>query len=112
MMLAEMTTAPAGLITWLGCLAFVVVLVNGGFKLAANIKGPESAPPAGELDVRVAHIEERIDGFDRSISELRHEMRVDLQTVLQAGEERAGKIHGRINDVLAAVSELRGRLTK
>lgn len=105
-------SAPTGIAAWLACAAFVLMLVNGAFKLNSNIKGPPSHPPAGELDLRVAHLEERVTQFESTLTELRSEMREDLQTILSAGEERAGKIHGRINDVLAAVSELRGRVTK
>jgi hypothetical protein len=108
-MIAEIT-APVEIASWLACAAFAVVLTNGLFKLVNNVKGPNALPPAGELDLRVSNLETRTNTIEVGLAELRHEMKEDLKTMLAAGEERAGKIHGRINDVLAAVSELRGRL--
>lgn len=48
--------------------------------------------------------------IDGKFETLRKELHDGLQRVEAKGEDRAEKIHGRINDVLEAVSELRGKV--
>jgi predicted nucleotide-binding protein (sugar kinase/HSP70/actin superfamily) len=52
---------------------------------------------------------DRIVKLENSIETLRREMREDSAEILKAGEERAEKLHRRINRVLIGVSKLQGR---
>jgi predicted nucleotide-binding protein (sugar kinase/HSP70/actin superfamily) len=52
---------------------------------------------------------DRIVKVENSIEVLRKEMREDSAEILKAGEERAEKLHRRINRVLIGVSKLQGR---
>lgn len=56
-----------------------------------------------EFDQRITRIE---DNTDR----IWEKMEADKAEILKTGEERAGKTHDRINEVLAAVAELRGQV--
>jgi hypothetical protein len=40
------------------------------------------------------------------------EIRTDLKETSAANEQRSSKLHGRIDDLLEAVSELRGKFSK
>ena len=125
-------TAPVGLAAWLGCAAFVLLLVNQAFKLRANVSGrnsqreilpqPLKVEPAAEYvpaSAFAAHGAEnrrehenlfaKIGGVDRGLSQRRD---LKLDSMQRAAEEGREKLHGRINDVLAAVSELRGTVNE
>jgi hypothetical protein len=52
---------------------------------------------------RLAGLERRIEGCENRFESLRRDL-------IDAGEQRAVKIHDRINDVLAVVSKLVGRI--
>ncbi len=56
----------------------------------------------------------RIVGLESEVGEIWRTLRVDLpdmeRRMNRAGEERISKVHERVNDVLEAVSELRGKL--
>lgn len=59
-------------------------------------------------------IHAKIGGVERGLAEklesLRNEVHQMELRILKAGEDRATSTHDRINDVLAAVSELRGEM--
>lgn len=56
-----------------------------------------------------AELHKRVERVEADLHEIRAEMKRDRDAILRAGEERAVKLHERINAVLAAVSELKGR---
>lgn len=97
---------------FLACGFFVVSLVNQVMRLMDRNK--EQPRPidtyATKAELEVVRID--LKRVESSIIDLRHEMREDRETILKAGEERAVKIHDRINDVLAAVSEVKGEIKK
>ncbi|MEW6307398.1 MAG: hypothetical protein AB1705_28435 [Verrucomicrobiota bacterium] len=59
------------------------------------------------LKREVKNLEAKID---QNLAAIRSEMKQDRDAMLLAGEERAAKIHDRVNKVLEAVSELKGRV--
>lgn len=60
---------------------------------------------------RVAKVESDLTTVSAEITRMRRELHETELRINGAGEERASKIHERINDVLEAVSELRGQVT-
>lgn len=89
-------TVSVNIAAWLACLAFIVVLVNGAFKLKRNATG-EPAVPANpilgqnvhDITRRVKHLEDWRDGLMDKLEE-------DKQVILTAGEHRAAAIHDRL----------------
>lgn len=95
---------------WLAVAAFLVMLVNGSFKLARNVKGSEPLPPNNVLGQRVAAIEQhsadheaedraevarlesQIAAVDRDVKELRKEINTN-------GELRKNHMIAHIDDV-------------
>ncbi len=74
---------------WLACLAFVVMLINGAFKLKRNATGEPSVPAnpilgqnVHDITRRVKHLEDWRDGLMDKLEE-------DKQAILTAGEHRA-----------------------
>ena len=105
--------APAGIAVWLGCFAFVLMLVNGGFKLAGNIKGRPPQEISQPLTVQAAReyatkqelseLRQEFTGqmleMNRDIKLLRDEVRHDRDLILTAGEQRAVRINERIDEM-------------
>jgi len=82
---------------WLACLAFVVMLVNGAFKLKRNASGEPPVPAnpilgqnVHDITRRVKHLEDWRDGLMAKLEE-------DKQDILTAGEHRAAAIHDRLS---------------
>lgn len=65
-----------------------------------------------ELKDAIGRTDLRIDRHEKEIHELREIIRREIpemeRRLAEAGEERAVKLHGRINDVLTAVSKIEG----
>jgi hypothetical protein len=110
MLLADIDAwvSPLGLASTAATLFFLVAFWNSIHKAIDRNK---QHPANATLDMRVAAVEARASAIEHSMEKLRDEMREDKAEILEAGEHRAAKLHGRINDVLAAVSEVRGRLS-
>jgi len=107
-MVAQLAPDAVQLAGWLACLAFILGLVNGGLKLVDRVKGREPFPPNASLDARVAaleRIEIESDSRRRAIYEKIEALRLE-------NKSDAEGLHDRINDVLAAVSELRGEVRR
>lgn len=95
----------------------VLDVVMRGYELLRTVRGepdkreislaPQFAtrPEVEALGTRLAHVEQAIE-------RIRQEIREDRSALLEAAEQRAAKMHGRINEVLAAVSELQGSLRR
>ncbi len=125
-------SAPAGFAAWIACAAFTLFLVNQLFKLKGNVSGdrhrreilpqPLEVSPVAEYvpaSAFAAHVAEnkrehenlfaKIGGVDRGLSQ---RLDVKLDSMQRAAEEGREKLHDRINDVLSAVSELRGTVNE
>jgi hypothetical protein len=111
MILAELNLPESiGLAGWLACLAFVITLVNGVLRLADRVRGKEPQPPNAELGAEFHALGQRVARLETEVEAIRAEFKEDRLSLMQAGEERAGRLHERINEVLRAVAKLEGRL--
>ena len=63
-----------------------------------------------EFDRHVIDHAQSVKALNQELASLRQDMRRDRDQILLAGENRVSKIHERINIILEAVSELRGRI--
>jgi len=105
---------------WLLTGAAIVAIANQGLGMIDRLKGRPSAESlqqqAQELKqaslVAQQAADDRMDKFEEELGGLRQQMRNDRNDILNAGEERATKLHDRINNVLAAVSHVQGALTR
>ena len=68
----------------------------------------------GELDARIAEVKaeaaSRMDKLEKRLEDSITNLSAQLAGNDKASEARVGALHNRINDVLAAVSELKGRV--
>jgi len=100
---------------WLACAFFLAGGVNQVLKLVDRAK--EQPPPLetyatkAEVALLRADVQRLESKLDHSLEALQTEMKADRAAANHANELRAVKLHERINDVLAAVSELRGKAT-
>lgn len=107
---------------WLVCLVAVVAGVNQVMKLLDRFK--EQPPARDTYQVKGDYVTQRefkelrdqVDGLSgelrESIADVRREMKHDAEVNQAAAEARAQNMHKRTDDVLAAVSELRGFVSK
>lgn len=100
---------------WLGCAAFMLILLNNGAKLMDRIKGQSPNPPNDKLGTDIAQLrvitenqQKHIDWLDAEISSLKSIMDTKMTAIQQSGEARAGKIHERIDALVKGLSELVG----
>lgn len=134
---------PEGIVAWLACLAFIVMLVNGVMKLVHYTRAKPSAQdvqndvagkyqPKGDYATRgdLLNLEARINVMSSASEHSRTELRTHIDVSVtklgdrleslrediseverrlnQSSEQRAIESHKRHNELLAAVSELRG----
>lgn len=102
---------------FLGCLFFLVAGANALMKLVDRFRGQRETPKrevsfAERLvsQVELGAVTARVKKLEETVDAIRDELKQDKTDILQAGEERAEKLHNRINDVLRAVSEVRGEM--
>lgn len=84
---------------WLACAAFVMMMINGGFKLAHNFKGEPPTPANSNLGQSVAELNRRVTVLESRHEELLEKMDEDKSEILKAGEDRARRLHDRIDDM-------------
>lgn len=65
-----------------------------------------------DLERLEEHVEKVEEKLEHALEGLRCEMKEDRELIMRAGEERAAKIHDRINVVLGGVERLAGRMDK
>ena len=134
MTLAEIAAEPPlQIASWLAGLAFVVMLVNGGLKLADRLRGEKPRPPNEELDGRVTRLEADLASLRGELTEnwKRHEALVAasaahiherLETVrkeldgklgeqMRAAEEGRTRLHHRMDPVVENTAAIAGQLT-
>jgi|KBSSwiStaDraftv2_1062776.scaffolds.fasta_scaffold00424_32 hypothetical protein len=116
------TPTPLELAGWLGCLVAVVMGINQVMRLLDRFK--ETPTPRDTYQVKGDYVTQRelkdvredVDALAgelrESITEVRREMAHDKEVNQAAAEARAQNIHKRVDEVLAAVSELRGFVSK
>lgn len=105
---------------WLLCLVAVFGGVNQVLKVLDRLKEyptpRDTYAPKGDYAARgeLKELAKRLDDlageFREADAALRGEIKHDRELANGAAEARADKLHSRIDEVLAAVSELRGRV--
>lgn len=110
-MIFAQITPPTEIAAWLACLAFVVMLVNGGFKLTDRITGrkQEIAPqpfavtgtPLGNAEIQrdLKSMNHRLKSLEDWRSDLTAKMDENKTEILAAGEERAVRIYDHVDNV-------------
>lgn len=98
-MIFAQTTPPAEIAAWLACAAFVMMMVNSGFKLTRNLRGADPQPPNSnlgqsiqELDRRVSEIEVWRDDFATKLDE-------DKTEIIAAGQHREERLRAEIAEL-------------
>jgi ribosomal protein S28E/S33 len=74
-------TPPVQIGAWLACLAFVLMVVNQGFKFSRNVKGPGANPPNELLGASHLELERRINNVEDDIKNLRDQLTEDNRGV-------------------------------
>ena len=97
---------------WLACAGFTIWFLLLCDKGIARMRGASPEPPNGQLAQSVKQINARIKVLEDWRNQLTTKMEEDKTQIITAGEHRAEKLHERINDVLEAVSELRGKVSE
>jgi hypothetical protein len=93
-------------------LASLAFGANAVMELVSRLRGSDPEPPNGQLHQSVKQLNARIKVLEDWRAQLMAKLDEDKNQILMAGEHRAEKIHDRINDVLEAVSELRGQVNE
>jgi hypothetical protein len=91
------------IVGWLACAAFLVILINGGFRLARNVKGDQPTPPNSNLGLSVAELNRRVRDLEEWRGDLIEKMDTDKADLLAAGEERARRIYRHVDEVRAEI---------
>jgi hypothetical protein len=94
-------------------------MAGGANQVLKLVDRMKERPPPSETYTTLTQCEHRhhtiggdIIGLRADLHSLRMEIRTDLKETAAANEQRSSKLHGRIDDLLEAVSELRGKLSK
>jgi hypothetical protein len=103
-------TLPKSFADWMLCLAAFIAILKYIVDLGDRLRGHPSLPPNAQLQVSHEQLAERVRKLEESSNRLWAKLEADKMEIVRSGEERCAKLHERINVILAAVSELRGRL--
>ena len=114
-MLAETLPDPNSYPSIGWAVVILAALALGGnqiWEIINRMRGDAPEPPNGQLAQSVKQLNARMKILETWRGSLTAKMEEDKNQILAAGEHRAEKIHDRINDVLSAVSELRGTVNE
>ncbi len=97
-------SVPVEIAAWLGCLAFVLMLLNEGAKFVNGIRGKVPHPPNESLALSATNMAERVQKLEDATGEiwatLRSEdanIRKEMQKTFQEIERSLGRIEGKID---------------
>lgn len=105
----ESVSAQWGWQAFLFCLAVTAVTASVGQWLSSRRAQKRDVAMVEEFATR-RELQDLAMRVEDKFEALRVELQEDKTEILRAGEARVVKLHDRINDVLAAVSELRGEV--
>jgi hypothetical protein len=105
-----MMTPPPGMIEWLLCAGCVMGLILLGLKIVDRVKGPAAHPPSGELGLRVSKLEEELKSLDQKMIDGFASLSDAITQRNREGEDRASKIHSRIDPIAQNTGEIKGQL--
>lgn len=107
-MLAEVPTS-LEIGVWIGCLFFLAAGVNQVLKVIDRTK--EQPPPRDTYQVKGDYVTRReFEALEKAVEKLGDEMKHNAEVFTAAANARAEKLHGRIDEVLTAMSDLRERV--
>jgi signal transduction protein with GAF and PtsI domain len=99
--------APGTLTEWLGCLAFIIMLLNGGIKLLDRIK---SKPPAEQLAItaqaledRVFHLEQMREADLKASEESRRRLYLAVEAIRKELKVDLAGLQGHFNELPANI---------
>lgn len=101
-------SAPDQIKGWLECLFWFAAIFSALAFLKKTLSAPAPHPPNSSLALTVSQLSERVQKLESCYARITEKLEEDKDIILRAGEERVVKLHDRLNDVLSAVSELRG----
>lgn len=101
---------PMHLPQWLACAAFVMWITLLAWKLVEKFRGPQPQPPSGELHLRVSRLEEEMALIESKMTDGFNLLRQAIETRNKEGEDRASKIHTRIDPIAENTGEIKGQL--
>lgn len=94
----------------------VIAGVNQAAALVARFKEKPSPPETyvTKVECRAVHTaqDQRIQKLDCEVAAIRAEFKEAVLEISRVQEARAVALHNRINDVLAAVSEVKGKVER
>ena len=107
------SVSPTTIGVWVLAAAVVLNALLSGAKFWKTLHGDPERRAVNVLAENatkdeVKNLAAEIRDLDKDVSDLRQEMKIDRQALTKAAEERAIVLTKNIQDVLAAVSELRG----
>lgn len=113
MMLAQILPDPNHFAS-IGWVIVILVALAAGtnqlWEMVSRWRGEAAEPPNGQLLQSIKQLNARMKVLEEWRGDLTNKMEADKNQILMAGEHRSEKIHERINEVLAKVSELKGRI--
>jgi hypothetical protein len=101
---------PKSFTDWILCLAAFMAILKYFLDLGDRVRGQAAEPPNAQLQSAHEQLTERVRKLEESTDRLWAKLEADKMEIVKSGEDRCAKLHERINVILAAVSELRGRL--
>ncbi|HWD21061.1 MAG TPA: hypothetical protein VHB20_17470 [Verrucomicrobiae bacterium] len=103
-------STPKSFTDWLLCLAAFMAILKYLMDFSDRVRGASPEPPNAQLQASHQQLAERVRKLEESTDRLWAKLESDKMEIMKSGEDRALKLHERINAILAAVSELRGRM--
>ncbi len=91
-------------------LSGVTTIVNGRRVQKREVSFGSDFVTSRHCDTKSNHIEHRLASVEDSFSAMRAEIHTDRDEFNRTQENRVTALHNRINDVLAAVSRLEGKI--
>lgn len=119
-MFAAIPSPPPGTTEpWLWNLMVVVGIVTGIVVMIAAMRKAFGRRPPIEEELknfvgihRVEQLEGKLHNLEVRVEALRQEWKVDIHNLNASGENRAAKLHEKVDEVLKAAWELRGRVQR
>ena len=102
---------------WLVCAGAVLFLLNQGMEFVRKIKGRPAHPPNEQLQESHHELTRRVDGIERDLAQMRHEMKEDYaanqahasvrsKTLFDAVAETRKELRDEIQSVRDSVTDL------
>lgn len=101
---------PIEIAGWLACCGFVLWIINLGTKLADRMRGKPAQPSNTSLGATVTDISRRVIKLEDWRDQLVQKLEKDKIEILTAGENRATRLHERMDMIDTTVNNLPDRV--